>query len=495
MKQDDLATLSASRIAELVRNKQLSPVEVVAAAIERTEKRNPTLNSVIFTDFGAAKERAHALEARIMHGDSVGILAGVPTYMKDLFDFKPGWPSTLGGIRALSNFKPNVYSHYPARMEKADAIVLGKTNSATMGFCGITDNLLFGPTRNPFDTSRNSGGSSGGAAAVADGIVPIAEGTDGGGSIRIPAAWSCVVGFQASFGVLPAVIRPNAFGATTPFVYEGPMAREVIDIALSMNALATFDARDPHSIETSVDFVEATGRPIKGKRIGFTSNFGMFPVESGIANVVTYAVKSFELAGAHVDEVRFRIPYCPMELSDLWCRMISAGSFAAFQSLRESGVDILKDHREDLPQELLHWIDVAARMSLPELQADQIMRSIVFDEFLRIFENYDYIVAPTTACLPIKNGSDGDTVGPSEIDGIKINRRIGWAMTYFTNFTGNPCASVPAGMVNGLPVGLQIMGRRRADDDVLAACACFEQIRPWKQYYRLLEHRALARGS
>jgi amidase len=495
MNQSELATLSAFRIAESVRKKELSAVEVVAAAIERTEKRNPSLNSVVFTDFEAAMKRAHELETKIMRGGSVGILAGVPTYMKDLFDFKPGWPSTMGGIRALTKFIPDLYSHYPARMEKADAIVLGKTNSATMGFSGLTDNFLFGPTKNPFDTSRNSGGSSGAGAAIADGIVPIAEGSDGGGSIRIPAAWTCVVGLQASFGRLPVVMRPNAFGAAAPFVYEGPMAREVIDVALSMNALATYDARDPHSIETSIDFVEVMRRPIKGKKIGFTSNFGIYPVESGIANVVADAVKAFELAGARVEELKVHIPYSPAELGDLWCRMICAGSFAVFQSLKGAGIDILQNHREDLPQELLQWIDVAKGMSLPELQADQIMRSVVLDEFVRVFDSYDYIVAPTTACLPVKNSADGDTVGPSEIKGIKVNRRIGWGMTQFTNFTGNPCASVPAGMANGLPVGLQIMGRRRADDDVLAACASFEQIRPWKQYYKLLEHRSLESHS
>ena len=131
----------------------------------------------------------------------------------------------------------------------------------------------------------------------------------------------------------------------------------------------------------------------------------------------------------------------------------------------------------------------------PELQADQVLRTVVFDEFVRVFQSYDYIVAPTTACLPVDNGSDGDTVGPSEINGIRVNPRVGWAMTNFTNFTGNPCASVPAGLANGLPVGLQIMGRRRGDDDVIAACASFERIRPWKGHYNRVEHRVLNEAS
>lgn len=269
------------------------------------------------------------------------------------------------------------------------------------------------------------------------------------------------------------------------------MAREVVDVALSMNVLAKADPRDPHSVETSFDFLDAMNRSVKGKKIGFTTNFGIFPVEPEVANVVTDAVKTFELAGAHIEPLEIRLPFSSAKLSDLWCRMICAGSYAVLQSLSKTGIDILKDHRADLPPELVHWIGVAERMSLRELHADQLMRTIVFDEFVRVFEAYDYIVAPTTTCLPVKNGHDGDTLGPFEVNGIPVNRRIGWAMTYFSNFTGNPCASVPAGMTSGLPVGLQIMGRRRADEDVIAACACFERLRPWKPQYDALSHRAL----
>jgi amidase/aspartyl-tRNA(Asn)/glutamyl-tRNA(Gln) amidotransferase subunit A len=160
--------------------------------------------------------------------------------MKDLFDYKPGWPTTFGGVRALKDFVPDYYCVFAERIERAGAILVGKTNSPVMGFRGVCDNPLFGPSCNPFDLTKNTGGSSGGsAAAVADGLVPFAEGTDGGGSIRIPAAWCGVYGFKGSFGRVPVVIGRNAFWGATPFVAEGPIARTVADAALVLTAAST----------------------------------------------------------------------------------------------------------------------------------------------------------------------------------------------------------------------------------------------------------------
>ncbi len=163
----------------------------------------------------------------------------MPTAIKDLFDFKPGWPSTFGGVRALKDNIAQFYCPFAERIEKAGAILVGKTNAPVMGLRGTCDNPMFGPSRNPFDTSRNAGGSSGGsAAAVADGILPLAEGTDAGGSIRIPAAWCGVYGYKASYGRVPVVIRPNAFAGDLPFVFEGPITRTVEDAALALTALS-----------------------------------------------------------------------------------------------------------------------------------------------------------------------------------------------------------------------------------------------------------------
>jgi amidase/aspartyl-tRNA(Asn)/glutamyl-tRNA(Gln) amidotransferase subunit A len=191
----DLAYSSATELATRIKRRELSPVEVVDACIERIEARNPSLNAFVHLGFDDARQRASAAERAVMAGSELGPLHGVPSAIKDLFDFKPGWPSTFGGVRALKDLQLDLTCVYAERMERAGAILLGKTNSPVMGFRGTCDNYLFGPTHNPFNLAKNSGGSSGGsAAAVGDGLVPIAEGTDGGGSIRIPASWCGVFG-------------------------------------------------------------------------------------------------------------------------------------------------------------------------------------------------------------------------------------------------------------------------------------------------------------
>ncbi|MCW2946369.1 MAG: Amidase [Actinoallomurus sp.] len=211
----ELAYQSATELAAAVRSREVSPVEVVDYFLDRIAERNPSLNAFVFLAADEARKAARRAEKAVSDGDELGPLHGVPTALKDLFDFNPGWPSTYGGIPALRDNVTQLHCTYARRMKEAGAILLGKTNSPVMGFRGTCDNPLFGPTRNPFDPSRNSGGSSGGsAAAVADGLLPLAEGTDGGGSVRIPASWCGVVGYKASFGRVPFVTRPNAFGGS-----------------------------------------------------------------------------------------------------------------------------------------------------------------------------------------------------------------------------------------------------------------------------------------
>ena len=491
MTHEALSALSAAETVQFVKAKHVSAVEITQTAINRIERLNPALNAIIHTDFDGALRKARDLERRIMRGEPVGSLAGVPTLMKDLFDFRPGWPSTLGGIPALKDFVPDFWSTYPKHTEREDAILLGKTNSPVMGFNGATDNPLFGATRNPFDLDRNSGGSSGGsAAAVAGGLVPVAGASDGGGSIRIPASWCGIAGFQPSFGRVPMALRPNAFGALSPFVYEGPVARSVGDLALVMNALAGYDANDPFSNPSPIDFIACVKAPsVKGKRIGYSRNLGVFPVEKAVEACIDDAVSAFSAAGATVGEIEIALPFSQQALSDLWCRLISAGSYAMVLGLQQRGIDLLRDYRKQLPDWLIHWMDIVSRQSFADMQRDQMMRTRVFDAFATAFSGVDLIVSPTTAALPVRNLDNGLTTGPSSINGVSLNPQIGWCMTYLTNLIGHPAASLPAGLSDGLPVGLQIIGRRYADADVMQACACFERERPWAALYKQLDPR------
>lgn len=491
---DELAYTTATELALRIRRRQLSPVEVVEAFIERIEARNKSINAFVYFGYDDARRRAKEAERALMSGEALGPLHGVPTAIKDLFDFKPGWKSTFGGIRALKDFVLDAYCIYAERMEKAGAILLGKTNSPVMGFRGTCDNYLFGPSRNPFNTAKNTGGSSGGsAAAVADGLLPLAEGTDGGGSIRIPASWCGIYGYKASLGRVPYPFRPNAFGAVmVPFLFEGPLTRTVEDAALALTALAGYHPGDPFSLDEQVDFLAATRRSIKGWKIAYSPNFDVFPVDRRVAAVVDKAVRAFEEAGAHVEEVKVGIKRSQQELGDLWCKLIIPASVATFETFKANGLDLLKDHRADFPPEFLEWLEKGYHMTLMEFWNDQIPRTEVYDAIQGVFNDYDLLITPTLACLPVDNANDGNTIGPAEVNGEQVNRLIGWCLTYFTNFSGHPAASIPAGLTEDkLPVGMQIIGRRYADADVLAASATFERLRPWYNTYKICAERPL----
>jgi amidase len=482
---DEFAYMTAIDLAARIRRRELSPVELVDATIERIERRNPSLNAFIFEGFDDAREQAQKAEQAVVSGAELGRLHGVPTAIKDLFDFKPGWPATFGGIRAFQDFIADFYCIFAERIERAGAIIIGKTNSPVMGFRGTCDNPLFGPTRNPFDTSKNTGGSSGGsAAAVADGLVPFAEGTDGGGSIRIPAAWCGLYGYKASFGRIPCVIRPNAFGNTMPFIYEGPLTRNVDDAALALTVLSGYDPRDPFSLDEDRDFTDAVRSSIRGMRIAYSPDFGVYPVDRRVAATVADAVRAFEQAGAHVEEVQIDIPFDQRALSDLWCRQIMLVNLGTFENFKSMGMDLLADSRDDFPPQYLRWIDEAYTLDVVDINRDYVMRTTVYDAIQTVFETHDLLVTPTLATMPVANSDDGNTVGPSEVEGVEVDELIGWCMTYFTNFSGHPSASIPAGLADELPVGMQIIGRRYADHDVLAASAAFERVRPWQQDYR-----------
>lgn len=492
MNGNELAYRSAGDLAGDIAAGTLSPVEVMEATLQRIEEREPSLNAIVYRGFDEAMVSAKEAEEAIARGEPGGALRGVPVLMKDLFDFKPGWPATFGGIPAMAEFTVDIYCVWAERMEAAGAIIIGKGNSPALGFRGACDNYLFGPTANPFDTTRNSGGSSGGsAAAVADGLVPIAEGTDGGGSIRIPAAWCGVVGYQPSAGRVPSLLRPNAFSGVSPFIYEGPITRNVADAALAMSVLAGPHPGDPFCALDIPDFTSSLTQDVKGWKIAYSPDLGVYPVQAEVAALVEEAVRAFEDAGADVVEVDIEIDLDQQELSDLWCRLIMPLSLDAFASLKADGVDILGEHRSDLPPEFLRWADHVAGMTAMEYFDDNSKRTVVWDALQAVMADHRLLVSPTLACMPTENLTTGETRGPTMIEGVEVDPLIGWCMTYFTNFTGYPALSLPAGLVDGLPVGMQVIGSRGADVDVLAAGAAFERARPWEHIYEIPAKRPL----
>jgi len=491
--REDLAYTSATELARRIRHREVSPLEVVDAVIDRIEERNPSLNAVVFKGYDDARAQAKAATDAVMSGAELGPLHGVPTAIKDLFDFKPGWTSTLGGVKALATNVIDAHCVFAERVERDGAIIVGKTNSPVMGFRGTCDNYLFGPSRNPFDTTKNTGGSSGGsAAAVADGLLPFAEGTDGGGSIRIPAAWCGLYGMKASWGRVPVVIRPDGFSGTDPFVAEGSLTRTVADAALVLQTLSGYDARDVYSLPDTPDLVASLDGDLRGKRIAYSADFGVYPVDPRVAAVVAASVRAFEEAGAIIEEVDIPIPYDQRELSDLWCRLITPLNIGTFEGFKAAGLDLLRDHRDSFPPEYLRWIDAGYKSSVTDVIRDQRMRTVVCDAIQQVLGTYDFIVTPTLSAVQVDNATDGNTVGPREVAGVEVDPLIGWCMTYLINFSGHPAASIPAGLIDArLPVGMQIIGRHHDDAGVLTASSVFEQIRPWDAIYQLCRERAI----
>ena len=485
----ELFYMPAAELASRIRRRDLSPVEVVDSFLRRIDERDPAINAYVTVIHDEARQAAKEAEQAVMTGRHAGPLLGVPVALKDLGDLKAGVRNT-SGLKPLADNISDVTSSCVRSLENAGAIVLGKTNTPEMGHKGVTDNMLCGPTSTPFRIGKNAGGSSGGsAAAVAAGMAPVALGSDGGGSVRIPASFSGVYGFKASYGRVPMDTRPNGFFTHTPFIHTGPLTRTVADAALILSVIAGPDPRDPLSLpDDGVDYLAGAMRPIEGMRIAYSPRFDVFPVDDRVAAVVAESVRAFESAGASVEEVSVGLTQSALELGLIWRRLSGILSAMTAEGLKEQGVDLLADHRGDIPPQLVEDIELGQRITVLEQKRDDVVRTEVFDAIQDVFESYDLLVTPTLAVPPVDNATDGNTIGPSEINGEQIDPLIGWCLTFPMNYSGHPAASVPAGFTDdGLPVGLQIIGKRFADDTVLAASAAIERVRPWYDSYLRLE--------
>jgi amidase/aspartyl-tRNA(Asn)/glutamyl-tRNA(Gln) amidotransferase subunit A len=476
----------ATDLAARVRRGERSPVELVEALLERIDRRDDAVNAYATVAAETARERAREVERAIERGDEVGPLAGVPVALKDLGGLKRGVRQTFGSAVFADNVADRDAT-FVERLEAAGAIVVGVTNAPEFGHKGTTDNPLFGPTRNPFDLDRNAGGSSGGsAAALADGLVTLAHGGDAGGSLRIPAAWSGVYALKPTYRRVAAVERPNAFGGFHGhYVHHGPMARTVADAALMLDVMAGPHPRDPTSLpDDGTDYRAATEQSIDDFDIAYTPDFGTFSVEEPVRRVVEDAVGAFEESGATVEQLDVDLGRSHRELTAVW-RASVAASFAAMDDsfADDHDADLLSAHRDDLTPEVVELVEEGRDLGAGEYLNLQTTQTEVFDAVEDAFEGYDLLVSPTLACLPVENADEGSTLGPSEVDGEQVDPLIGWCLTHPFNFTGHPAASIPAGFADGLPVGMQIIGPRFADDDVLAASAAFERTRPWDDAY------------
>ncbi|MFC6719279.1 amidase [Natrialbaceae archaeon GCM10025810] len=469
--------MTAAGLARAIRDGEYAPTEVVEATLERVHDRNDRTNAFVTVTDDLAREMAEEAERAIDEGEPLGPLHGVPVAIKDLDD--------VAGVRTTSGsllFEDRVAdsdSPFVARLKAAGAIVVGKTNTPEFGLGTTTDNRVAGPTGTPFDPERVSGGSSGGAgAALGDRLVPLAPGSDAGGSIRVPASFCGVYGLKPTQGVVPNVGRPNGFASHTPFSTHGPLARTVEDAAISLDVMAGAHPRDPFSVPKRRTYRDAVDRPIDDLTIAYSPDMGVYPVDSDVRAVLDDAVSALEQAGATVERVDPDLEHDNEEILDAYYTMATVRWRALLEDLEEEGFDPRGDDRDRLRPYLVDLIVDVEEPTARERRRADVVRTRVFDGLQDCFAEYDLLATATVGTTPFPHGEE-----PEEVDGVEIEPYRGWVLTQPYNLTGHPAASVPAGFVDGLPVGLQLAGERHADDVVIAASAAFERRRPWRDEY------------
>ena len=448
----ELEKLSGLEIGNLVNRKEVKPTEVIEYFARRIEERNPSLNAFVYTKFDDAIQEAKILEQRIMNKEKVGVFAGVPIGLKDFLPSKRGWTNTHGGVKSLEAVDTEDSAFYSA-MKSAGAIAIGKTNAPAFGFSGCTNNKLYGPTHNPFNLEYNSGGSSGGsAAAVADGLVPISECGDAGGSTRIPAAWCNLYGFKAGIGRIPNICRPDAWTATHPFCCGGGETKTVEDSLALYNLMNRFDPRDPFSVP-----FRFPDPGIKKLKVAVTLDFGIYDVCDEIKETIKQTAEDIKQnAGINCDVmyVDMKFKHTLDEFTDMWCTAISIDTALDIYNWKKDGFDLIGKHSDELPEDFIYFNERAANMTIYDYRRFNEVRTDVLDAFEDIFYNYDIILGPVTSCMPIKN-KDLSTINT-----------INFSTAFLVNFVGYPAASIPIGMSNGLPIGGQLIGRKYHEYDV-----------------------------
>lgn len=484
----DLAYLSIDELHALYRARKLSPVEVVEACLARIDELDDDVNAFVTVTRDIALDAARAAEQALKdHDGPLQRLFGVPVGLKDLSDTIVGVRTTYGS-RAFKDFVAPRTADHVQRLLDAGAIVIGKTNTSEFGHKNTTDNEVAGPTSTPFVIGYNAGGSSGGsAAATAAGMVSLGLGSDGGGSIRVPAGCCGVYGFKPTFGQVPWTNRPNAMGTVAPFTHKGPIARSVADAAAMLDVLMQPLSSDPFGPATRrAPLAPELNGDVRGLRIAYAPVLCGLPPENDVLKCVDAAAKAFAEAGAEVTPIDDALPFDYTDIERIWSGLYYVFAADTALNLSSSGFDIRSEDRALLEESFLDLIDRGLRMSAVEFQAYNNERTAVLDSVNAIFEEYDLLLTPTNLVASVPNAPKGQkTFGPATINGRPVSTTIGWSLTYLFNLTGNPIASVPVGLTpRGLPVGMQIVGPRHADSSILRASAEFERRMPWADTYR-----------
>jgi len=456
---DSICYMSALEMSRLIRAGKLSAREALAAHLKQVELVNPKVNAIVTLVPEMAAEAAAKADEMQAHKETLGPLHGLPVAHKDLLETR-GIRTTFGSP-LFKDYIPSEDNIVVDRMRRAGAIIIGKTNTPEFGAGSQTFNKVFGATHNPYDLTKTCGGSSGGAAvSLACGFAPVVSGSDTGGSLRNPAAFCNVVGFRPSIGRVP---NPKAAFAWSTQSTSGCLGRSVADLAFALSTIAGPDPRAPLSIgEPGEHFARPLDRSFKGVRVAWFKDLGGVPFDARVRAVVDGHRKTFESLGCIVEQAE----------PDFADAEISFRVLRAWNSANAYGAQ-LKDHPDAFKDTLKGEIEEGLRLTGTDLARAETAHGRLWRLFQAFLEKYEYFVLPTTQLPPF----DVNTPYPAEIAGVKFTNYIDWMKScWYISATGNPAASVPGGFTpEGLPVGVQIVGRDKADFSVLQMAHAFEQ--------------------
>jgi amidase len=460
MSNVDICYMSAIDLAASIRRKDLSAVEVITAFLDRIDEVNPLVNAIVAR---LSREDSLALarqaDADLAAGKPIGKLHGLPWCMKDLEDVK-GFPTTKGSL-VLKNYMPQTDSLLAARLRAAGALFIGKTNVPEFGAGSNTFNPVYGATRNPYNLALTAGGSTGGGAvAVTCGMLPFTDGNDTGGSCRNPAAWNNVVGFRTSIGRVP-IDFPTGFFLRLPSY--GPVARTVADAAYLLSVMAGPDIRDPVSLpDDPAIFAQPLDRDFKGTRIAWTPDLGYLPVQQEVVDATVKAVPILESMGCLVDNAHPDMP----------------GVFETNKTLRGLCFTYLLEsfsetQRKLIKQSVIWEADGGRKLTGLDVAHAEAQRTKIWQNIEKFLEEYEFLVLPVTQVAPFPV----EVEYPTEINGQQMKSYLEWMeIVYAFTLTGLPAISVPCAFTAaGMPVGLQIIGRKNDDFGVLQLAHAFEQ--------------------
>lgn len=454
----DLCGLDALTLRSLIGRKALSPVELLDACIARIESINPAVNAFVTTSFERARNEARRAEEKVMKGEPLGLLHGIPIGIKDLNETEG--ILTSYGSELFADYVPEADERLVTAVRQAGAIVVGKTNTPEFGAGANTTNLLFGPTRNPFDLARTPGGSSGGGAvALACGMVPLATGSDHGGSLRTPAAYTGISGFRPSAGLVPHERRGIGY---TPLAVQGPMGRTVGDMSLLLSGMMGADQRDPLLCDGDpMAFANLPRADLSSLRVAISEDLGFAPVDDGIRRTFRAAIARFAAVFARVEEASPDLH----DADEIFDVLRATIFLAGHQEKVEKTPDKVGPNVTDN-------VNIGLGMTLADGARAMTAHTALYRRFLAFMDDFDILIAPCAAVPPF----GVDQLYCSSINGQSLANYYRWlGIAYGLTLTSHPVAVIPCGLDStGTPFGIQICGRRGADLQVLAISAALE---------------------